>query len=98
MGIDFPRKEVKNLFPLGYTITGEAFDMEGEHYPAVPEDFEFAKDFATVIENLLQEGSIKNHPIELREGGLDSIPGGLKDMKEGMVSAKKLVYRLGDGI
>jgi hypothetical protein len=97
MGIDFPRKDVKNLFPLVYTITGEAFDMEGDHYDAVPEDFEFAKKFGTVFEELLEKGLIKNHPVELREGGLGGILRSLEDMKEGKVSGKKLVFRLVDG-
>lgn len=97
MGIELRRKDVKNLFPLGYTITGEAFEMEGDHYAAVPEDFEFAKRFAIVVEKLLEEGLIKNHPVDSREGGLNGIMGGLKDMKEGKLSGKKLVYRLVDG-
>jgi hypothetical protein len=94
MGIDFPREDVKNLFPLGYTITGEGFEMEGDYYPAVPEDFEFAKSFMGLAENLLAGGLIKSHPVMLREGGLVGILSGLEDMKGGKVSGKKLVYNI----
>jgi hypothetical protein len=94
MGIEFPRKDVKNLFPLGYTITGEEFEMEGDCYPPVPEDFEFGKTFLTLAEKLLDTGLIKSHPAELRLGGLGGILEGLNEMKMGKVSGKKLVYRV----
>jgi hypothetical protein len=40
MDIPFPRpeSEVKNVFLLGYTATGEAFEIEGERWEVVPED------------------------------------------------------------
>jgi hypothetical protein len=97
MGISFPRKDVKNLFPLGYTIVGESFEMEGDYYAAVPEDFEFAKRFGVVVESLLKGGLIKNHPVELREEGLYRILDGLRDMKAARISGKKLVYRIFEG-
>jgi hypothetical protein len=96
MGIDFPRKDVKNWFPLGYTVMGEEFEMEGEYWAPVPEDFEFTKKFIGIVEKLLEEQLIKSHPVDLRGGGLGGILGGLEDMKQGKVSGKKAVYRVGD--
>jgi hypothetical protein len=94
MGIEFPREDVKSLFPLGYTITGEDFEMDGDFYPAVPEDFEFAKAFMGLTEKLLNESLIKSHPVMLGQGGLEGILEGLEDMKRGKVSGKKLIYRV----
>jgi hypothetical protein len=96
MGIDFPRKDVKSLFPLGYTITGEEVDLEGDYWPPAPQDFEFTKRFISVVEKLLEEKLIKPHPVDLRPGGLSVISEGLNDMKTGKVSGVKLVYRIGD--
>jgi hypothetical protein len=95
MGIDFPRQDVKNLFPVAYTITGEEFEMEGDYYAPVPEDFKFAKTFMELAEKVLGEGLVKCHPLDLRHGGLEGILEGLADLKGGKVSGKKLVYRVG---
>jgi hypothetical protein len=95
MGIDFPREDVRNVFFLGYTLTGEAFEIEGKLWLAVPEDFELAKKFNSVVEKLLEQGLIKNHPVSMRDGGLDAILGGMRELKEGKVSGVKVVYRIG---
>jgi hypothetical protein len=94
MGIGFPRKDVKNVFFLGYTATGEAFEIEGELWPAVPEDFELAREFTSLVEKLLEQGLIKNHPVSMQDGGLDAILGGMQELKEGKVSGVKLVYQI----
>jgi NADPH:quinone reductase-like Zn-dependent oxidoreductase len=75
----FPRDDVYNGFTLGYT--------------ASQTDYEFAVKFWKVAADLLNEGKIKPHPAEVR-GGLEDIPQGLKDLKDGKVSGKKLVYRI----
>jgi hypothetical protein len=96
MGIDFPRKEVKNVFFLGYTIIGEAFEIEGERWDAVPEDFELAKRFMVLGEKLLGAGLIKGHPVRLGQWGLGGVLGGMQELKEGKVSGVKLVYQVGE--
>ncbi|KAE8452329.1 hypothetical protein EG329_001029 [Mollisiaceae sp. DMI_Dod_QoI] len=68
MGIPFPRSDVTNIFFLGYTVRGEAFEIEGERWEAVPEDFELGKRFMGLCENLLREGKIKPHPVKMLEG------------------------------
>jgi NADPH:quinone reductase-like Zn-dependent oxidoreductase len=86
----FPRDDVSNGFTLGYTAFGENFS---DKYPASQTDFEFSVKFWKVAADLLNEGKIKPHPTEVR-GGLEDIPQGLKDLKDGKVSGKKLVYRI----
>jgi hypothetical protein len=77
MGIPFPCPDVKNIFLLGYTITGETFEIEGKTWNAVPEDFELAKRFYVLSEKLLEAGLIRGHPVKLMEGGLDGVLGGM---------------------
>ena len=94
MGIDSPRKDVKSIFFLGYTLAGEAFEFEGTTWPAVPEDFELGKKFFTLTETLLGKGLIKPHPTSVREGGLGGVLDGMQQLKDGKVSGMKLVYRV----
>jgi hypothetical protein len=95
MGIEFPRDDVKNIFFLEYTISGEAFEIKGKLWPVVPEAYELAKKFASLVEKLLEQGLVKNHPVCMRDGGLDGILGRMQELKEGKVSAVKMVYRIG---
>lgn len=95
MGIDFPRDDVKNVFYLGYTVMNEAFEIEGEVWPADEEDFELGKKFFSLTEKLLEQGIIKSHPLSMRQG-IEGILGGMQEMKDGKYSGVKLVYRIGD--
>lgn len=51
-------------------------------------------EFLKKLPTLAKEGAIKPLPIKLWEGGLTAIPDGLQYMREGKVSAEKIVYRL----
>ncbi|KAK2791671.1 hypothetical protein FQN52_004587 [Onygenales sp. PD_12] len=44
----------------------------------------------------LQEKQLVGHPFEVREGGLEGVEQGLKDLKAGRASAVKYVYRIGE--
>jgi NADPH:quinone reductase-like Zn-dependent oxidoreductase len=89
--VQFPREDVVSTFILGYTVVGEAFHKIVD-FPAKPEDYEFATKFYRIAEQLLNEQKLLPHPIEVREGGLEGVPGGLEDLKAGRVRARKLVY------
>ncbi|KAN0117172.1 putative zinc-binding oxidoreductase ToxD [Hyaloscypha variabilis] len=97
MGIPFPRpeEEVQNIFFLGYTISGEAFEIEGERWEACEEDFELAKRMMSIAEGLVGEGLVKAHPARVMDGGLEGILGGMQAVKEG-VSGVKVVFRVGE--
>ncbi|KAK3323916.1 chaperonin 10-like protein [Cercophora scortea] len=84
-----------SAFTFAYTMVGEAFD-KGFAVPAKPEDFEFGKMWWEVSRELLVQGKIKPaNPVVNRGGsGLEGVLVGLKDLKEGRVSAGKLVYTL----
>ena len=93
MGVDMPRADVRNIFFLGYTVTGEAFEIEGEQWPADPGDFELAKRAAVLTEELLERGLLKTHPAKVRDG-LEGVLDGMQELKDGKVSGVKLVYRV----
>jgi NADPH-dependent curcumin reductase CurA len=42
---------------------------------------------------LINSGKIKTHPTEVRNG-LENVPQGLQDLKDGKVSGVKLVYKV----
>lgn len=93
--IDFPRKDVKTSFTLGYSVNGEEFSFFGNKVEAKPQDFEFGKKWWSLAETLLVEGKIKGTPT-VRSGGLQGVLDGFEDMKNGRISRQKLVYRVGE--
>ncbi|KAL2067329.1 hypothetical protein VTL71DRAFT_1754 [Oculimacula yallundae] len=94
--VQMVRKDVENIFFLGYTVMGEEFEIEGEVFPASKEDNQLARRFGVLCDQLLEQGLVRCHPVALREGGLEGILGGMMEMKEGKVSGQKLVYRISD--
>lgn len=92
-----PRENVIYSSSFLMTFLGEAFDKFGMHMEARPEDFEFAKDFATLVEELLSQGKLKSHPLSVSGGGLQGIvDDGVGLMNGGKVSGRKLVFRIAD--
>jgi NADPH:quinone reductase-like Zn-dependent oxidoreductase len=85
---DFPRNDVKANFTLAYTALGEKYS---DRFPANQKDYEFGSRFWRVAEELINSGKIKTHPTEVRKG-LENVPQGLQDLKDGKVSGVKLVY------
>jgi len=91
---DFPRNDVKNSVTLAYTGVGEWFKKGDTEFPASEEDMLFQEKFWKLTGELLAEKKIRTHPHQVRDGGLDGILSGLKDLKEDKVSGVKLVYRI----
>lgn len=87
-----------NVVPTGtiaYTAVGEPF-KKGKYVAAVPEDMEFAKGFWDLARGLYADGTVK--PIKTlvdQEGkGLEGVLKGLDLLRNGKVSAAKLVYTM----
>ncbi|KAF4554596.1 Trans-enoyl reductase ACTTS2-like protein [Elsinoe fawcettii] len=91
-----PNEKIEIQTTLAYSVTGEGFKFgpQAIEFPPNPADFEFAKKFWGLTEKLLAEGKIKTHPADKRGGGIEKITEGLKDLQEGRVSGKKIVYTL----
>lgn len=92
---ELPRKDVTYGLTVAYTAFGQAMLLGGgKEKPAKEEDKEFAVGWLREVQGLLAAGKLKVHPPEVRDGGLEGVLEGLKDLKEGKVSGKKLVYPL----
>ncbi|KAF4302854.1 Protein TOXD [Botryosphaeria dothidea] len=91
---DFPRKDVENETTFAYTAFGEEYRKGTRTTAARPQDLEFAAKFWKATSELLEQGKIKVHPPELREGGLAGVLNGLNDMRQDKVSGVKLVYKV----
>ncbi|KAJ0350248.1 hypothetical protein COL154_006289 [Colletotrichum chrysophilum] len=96
------KKKVQEVNPnadvqmsLYYTVFGEEFGYFGKR-DAVPENYEFGKRFWELSRELLAEGKLKPIRVIKNRGGsgLDGVIVGLKELKEGKVSAGKLVYSI----
>lgn len=64
------------------------------HFPVLPDDREQMARFLKKVPQLVKDGVVKPPAIKLWEGGLEVIPDGLQYMREGKVSAEKIVYRV----
>ena len=94
--LNISRSDVEGRHTSGYTVIGEAFDKLGAHVPAKPQDFEHAKAFWKITQELMEEGMLKPHPVDVRQDGLIGVFDGLQRAREGKVSGTKLVYRIAD--
>jgi NADPH:quinone reductase-like Zn-dependent oxidoreductase len=90
----FPREELKYTATEMYTMFGEYYYKYGQDFPVITEDFEFAKRWMNLTEQLVAERKIKPHPKRVESGGLDGILKGLQDLGEERVSGEKLVYSI----
>jgi hypothetical protein len=59
-----------------------------------PELRYFAKTWFTTVQQLLDAGKLKSHPIRLMDGGLPAVLDGLKLLRDKQVSGQKLIYRI----
>ncbi|KAK9772518.1 putative zinc-binding oxidoreductase ToxD [Seiridium cardinale] len=92
---ELSRDDVESWATFAYTSIGEGFISDKLTLEPNLDDFELAKKFVKVVEQLLLQNKIKAHPIEVREGGLDAIMHGVDDLKMKKVSGKKLIIQIG---
>ncbi|WVQ98678.1 hypothetical protein IAU59_005809 [Kwoniella sp. CBS 9459] len=102
-----PKEEDQKKFAPGiemewtlmYTLHGREFDFTPRGpkqfiIPAKPDDAVFGAKVYERTPEFFEKYNVKPNPVDLRTGGLDDVSDGLKFMKEGKVSGKKLVYKL----
>lgn len=65
---------------------GEGYDSEGS-----TELYEFAVSWYKTFQGLMDDGKLRAHPVQLLEGGFEGIMEGIKLLRTGSVSGKKLV-------
>ncbi|TFY63725.1 hypothetical protein EVJ58_g3092 [Rhodofomes roseus] len=88
------REDVVFQPTLVYTVLGRPFSMLGQDFPVSAEDRAHAVAFLKKIPELVREKQIIPNKTKLWEGGLQAVPDGLQYMRDGKVSAEKIVYSL----
>lgn len=58
------------------------------------EDHELSREFFEKLSSWLESGKIKPNTPKLRNGGLDAVPDGFQEYRDGNISAYKIVYKL----
>jgi aspyridone synthetase trans-acting enoyl reductase len=90
--VKYTRRDVRADWLMAPTITGRPVMISGTYgRPSIPEHRVFAADLFLLADELLKEGKIKNHPLEIRTGGLASIPTYINDLRVGNVRGKRQV-------
>ncbi|KAJ5634646.1 Protein TOXD [Penicillium herquei] len=92
--VKIERENVNDRGILGYTSLGAAFKFGDIDFPAVPEHRAHAEKFVLLAEDLIRGGKMKLHPHMVGKDGLQGVLEGLKLLKDGKVSGKKLVYNV----
>lgn len=96
--MQLPREDVRRMFTDTNTSFGEEFEYgTGRNkIPAILNEFEYATKCIDIVERLWCEGQLTNPPLQKEEGVLRGVLHGLQSLREGRVSAKKLVYLVSD--
>ena len=77
-----------------YSSLGRAVDFVDVCVPVIESDVAHMAAFLAKLPQLVKFGLAKPLPIEMWEGGFAAVPDGLQYMREGKVSAEKIVYRV----
>ncbi|KAF8709703.1 NADPH quinone reductase, partial [Rhizoctonia solani] len=88
------RKDVIVLNTVIYTAFGRSFELAKIQFPASPEDRAHMASWMPKLEELAAKGQIKPNPVRLWPGGLEAVNEGFQYMREGKVSAEKIVYNV----
>ncbi|KAI0974337.1 GroES-like protein [Xylaria arbuscula] len=89
------RRAVRAGFVLAYEVFGRDVPLSrGYGCVADPENVAFTVHHLRVLQGLLDKGALKTHPVQMLGGGLPGVLEGLRLLKSGSVSGKKLVVAL----
>ena len=88
------RKDVEIQHTLLYTALGRSMVWNNINFPASSEDRAHMAGWIPKLEALVAEGKLKPNPVKLWQGGLNAVNDGFQYMREGKVSAAKIVYNL----
>ncbi|CAE6445640.1 unnamed protein product [Rhizoctonia solani] len=88
------RNDVIIQFTVIYTALGRSFDWPGFEFPASPEDRAHMASWMPKLEELVVKGQIKPNPVKVWPGGLAAVNEGFQYMRDGKVSAEKIVYNV----
>lgn len=89
------RSAIHANWTLGITMLGKDIAWpEPYGRPGSEEDREFGATWARTLQKLLESGSIRHHPLRVKENASwEHVLGGLEEIKTGKVSGEKLVFQ-----
>ena len=90
------RSEIKPHWVFILTMFGQPIRLKGPLNRPRPrmKDREFQTSWFERMQCFLDMGRIKPHPLEVNKGGLEGIPRGIELIRQGKLSATKLVYTI----
>ena len=77
-----------------FTVFGRPINFASVQLQAVPQDKAHIVAFLRKFPQLVRDGALKPIPLRRWEGGFEGLQAGLQYMREGKVSAEKIVYTL----
>lgn len=86
------RKAVQAKFVYALEIFGQPISLgKGYDSEGSAELYEFAVSRYRMFQEVMDDGKLRAHPVQLLEGGFEGIVEGIKLLRTGSVSGKKLV-------
>lgn len=86
------RKAVQAKFVYALEIFGKPISLgKGYDSKGSADLHDFAVSWYKVFQELMEQDKLRSHPVQLLEGGFEGIRDGIKLLKNGSVSGKKLV-------
>lgn len=83
--------------PFTYVVMGQEVKLEGAyHRDADPTKFDLGVRWREEVQNLLDQGRLRCHPVREVPGKWQGIIQGLDMLKAGQVRGQKLVVRVGN--
>lgn len=92
--VKYTRRDIRADWVMVETVLGVSAQHGSIGRPSSKEHQIFGSRLFAVIEQLLQDGSIKHHPVDVKDGGLANIPTELERLRAGDVRARKIVMPL----
>lgn len=92
------RKAIKDDWVMALAIYGKQVKLDGVYgRDESKEDYEFGKNWVMVVQDLLDQGRLKAHPliVDDRGEGFEGVLGGVKRVRTKAMSGQKMVYRVG---
>ncbi|KAJ1302582.1 hypothetical protein OPQ81_002899 [Rhizoctonia solani] len=85
---------LRNDVVIQHTLIYTALGREFGNFPASPHDREHMASWIPKLEELAATGKVKPNPVKLWPGGMAAVNDGFQYMRQGKVSAEKIVYNI----
>jgi len=87
---------IKYTSTFAYTCFGYEMEIRGKKIPALPAQHDLGVKFWKITQELVESGALKPPRIRIIPGGLHGIPSAYEQLRNGKVSAEKLVVIVSD--